>query len=290
MARVSYKPCINSKNTPVRACSHKGVFFTIYMRRQPRQNEAEGIVKHARRGEEGASRGRTREDNMKKIAQIHSDFKEKFGIPRQSGLVEELEAIIIFEPEYRNPDALRRIEEYSHLWLLWLFSENIRDEWSPTVRPPKLGGNERVGVFATRSPFRPNPIGLSVVRLLGVEETKNCGKILHVSGADLMDGTPIYDIKPYLPYVDAIPDALGGFAEEHKTEQLHVSCPKELLQKIPLKKRTALLHVLAQDPRPAYQTDPDRRYGMKFAGWNVSFCVRGDTLYVKEVDKEENDI
>lgn len=224
---------------------------------------------------------------MKIIARIHTDFKEKFGIPRQSGLVQELKATIVFEPEYRNPDALRRIEEYSHLWLLWKFSENIREDWSPTVRPPRLGGNERVGVFATRSPFRPNPIGLSVVKLLGVEETERYGKVLCVSGADLMDGTPIYDIKPYLPYVDSVPDAAGGFAAEHKDDQLQVSCPPQLLQKLPPEKQQALLLVLAQDPRPAYQTDPERRYGMNYAGWEVSFYVEGNTLYVNEIQKEE---
>lgn len=224
---------------------------------------------------------------MKIIARIHTDFKEKFGIPRQSGLVQELKATIIFEPEYRNPDALRRIEEYSHLWLLWQFSENIREDWSPTVRPPRLGGNERVGVFATRSPFRPNPIGLSVVKLLGVEETERYGKVLCVSGADLMDGTPIYDIKPYLPYVDSVPDAAGGFAAEHKDDQLQVSCPPQLLQKLPPEKQQALLLVLAQDPRPAYQTDPERRYGMNYAGWEVSFYVEGNTLYVNDIQKEE---
>lgn len=224
---------------------------------------------------------------MKIIARIHTDFKEKFGIPRQSGLVQELKATIVFEPEYRNPDALRRIEEYSHLWLLWKFSENIREDWSPTVRPPRLGGNERVGVFATRSPFRPNPIGLSVVKLLGVEETERYGKVLCVSGADLMDGTPIYDIKPYLPYVDSVPDVAGGFAAEHKDDQLQVSCPPQLLQKLPPEKQQALLLVLAQDPRPAYQTDPERRYGMNYAGWEVSFYVEGNTLYVNEIQKEE---
>lgn len=223
---------------------------------------------------------------MKIIARIQTDFKEKFGIPRQSGLVKELTATIIFEPEYQNPDALRRIEEYSHLWLLWQFSENVREDWSPTVRPPRLGGNERVGVFATRSPFRPNAIGLSVVKLLGVEETERYGKVLCVSGADLMDGTPIYDIKPYLPYVDSIPGAAEGFAAEHKDDQLQVSCHPQLLQKLPSEKQQALLHVLAQDPRPAYQTDPERRYGMNFAGWEVFFHVAGSALYVDDIQKE----
>ena len=224
---------------------------------------------------------------MKTIARIHTDFKEKFGIPRQSGIVQELKATIVFETEYRNPDALRRIEEYSHLWLLWQFSESIREDWSPTVRPPRLGGNERVGVFATRSPFRPNPIGLSVVKLLGVDETERYGKVLCVSGADMMDGTPIYDIKPYLPYVDSIPDAAGGFAAVHEDDQLQVSCPPQMLQKLPPEKQQALLLVLAQDPRPAYQTDPERRYGMNYAGWEVSFYVEGNTLYVNDIQKEE---
>lgn len=224
---------------------------------------------------------------MKRIAIIHTDFKEKFGIPRQSGLVEELEASIVFEPAFRNPDALRGLEGYSHLWLLWEFSESIREEWSPTVRPPRLGGNERMGVFATRSPFRPNPIGLSVVKLLGIEQTADCGNIVRVAGADLMDGTPIYDIKPYLPFVDSRPEAVGGFADEHKEHHLQVCCEDKLLKKLPEGKRQALLDVLAQDPRPAYQNDPQRRYGMNFAGYEVAFYVEDKMLCVDQIQKEK---
>lgn len=220
------------------------------------------------------------------IARIHSDFKEKFGIPRQSGLVEELEAMVVFEPAYRNEDALRGLEDFSHIWLLWQFSENVRQNWSPTVRPPRLGGNERMGVFATRSPFRPNPIGLSVVRLLGIEKHEKYGSILRVTGADLLDGTPIYDIKPYLPYVDSHPDAKGGFAEECKEYHLQVECPDAILEKLPQEKRRALLGVLSHDPRPAYQKDPERIYGMNFAGCEVKFRVEGDVLLVEEIRKE----
>lgn len=217
---------------------------------------------------------------VKKIATIHTDFKEKFGIPRQSGLVEELEAVICFEPPYRNLDAIRGIEEFSHLWLVWEFSQCIHKAWTPTVRPPRLGGNERRGVFATRSPFRPNPIGLSCVKLTGVEQSGKEGPVLHVSGADLLDGTPIYDIKPYLPYVDSHPDAIGGFAAAFENYQLQVHCDPDLLIQIPEEKRTALLNVLAQDPRPAYQTDPTRRYGMYFAGFEVTFHVKEQMLWV----------
>lgn len=226
---------------------------------------------------------------MKTIAVIHTDFREKFGIPRQSGLVEELEATIVFEPMFRNPDALRGLDGYSHLWLLWEFSAAIREGWSPTVRPPRLGGKERMGVFATRSPFRPNPIGLSVVKLLGIEETREEGKILRVAGADLMDGTPVYDIKPYLPFVDSHPEAAGGFADEHREHRLEVCCDDKLLQKLPAKKRQALLEVLAQDPRPAYQSDPKRRYGMNFAGYEVSFFVEDKKLCVDLIQKEEGE-
>lgn len=216
------------------------------------------------------------------IAHIHSDFTSKFGIPRQSGLVDELEATIIFEPEYRNPDALRGIEEYSHLWLLWQFSECMDKEWSPTVRPPRLGGNKRMGVFATRSPFRPNPIGLSSVKLLGVEKTEKHGVILRVAGADLLDGTPIYDIKPYLPYVDSHPEASNGFALNEKDGRLSVEFPDELLKKIPPEKQAALHAVLAQDPRPGYQDIPDRIYGVEFAGFDVRFTVESSILKVVE--------
>ncbi len=217
------------------------------------------------------------------IAYIRTDFSSKFGIPRQSGLVDELEATIIFEPEYRNPDALRGIEEYSHLWLLWQFSECMDKEWTPTVRPPRLGGNKRMGVFATRSPFRPNPIGLSSVRLLGVEGTDKYGYVLRVAGADLLDGTPIYDIKPYLPYVDSHPEASNGFALDKKDGRLTVEFPEELLNLIPSKKQSALIAVLAQDPRPGYQDIPDRIYGIEFAGLDVRFKVENSVLSVIEI-------
>ena len=215
---------------------------------------------------------------LKYIARIRSEFPEKFGVPRQSGLVPELRAEIVFEPEYRNPDALRGIEGFSHLWLVWEFSEAVRADWSPTVRPPRLGGNTRLGVFATRSPFRPNPVGLSCVRLLGVTADGN----LLVGGADLMDGTPIYDIKPYIPYADAHPEARGGFAQT-QPEALTVDCPPELLEKLPEDRRAALLGVLAQDPRPRYQSDPERVYGLDFAGLSVRFTVDGKTLRVVQV-------
>ena len=216
---------------------------------------------------------------LKVIARIRSDFPEKFGIPRQSGLVPQLRAKIIFEPEFRNADALRGIEGFSHLWLIWQFSAAVRDTWSPTVRPPRLGGNERVGVFATRSPFRPNAVGLSCVRLEGVAREEGLGEVLIVSGADLMDATPIYDIKPYLPYADAHPEALGGFAPAPK-ETLAVDCPPELLAALPEEQREALLGVLAQDPRPQYQHDPARVYAMSFGGWDVKFRVRGERVEV----------
>ncbi len=219
------------------------------------------------------------------IAHIHTDFSSKFGIPRQSGLVDELEATIIFEPEYRNPDALRGIEEYSHLWLLWQFSECTDKEWTPTVRPPRLGGNKRMGVFATRSPFRPNPIGLSCVKLLGVEKAEKYGCILRVSGADLLDGTPIYDIKPYLPYVDSHPEASNGFALDEKEGSLTVEFPEELLKIIPTEKQAALIAVLAQDPRPGYQNIPERIYGIEFAGFDVRFKIEKAVLSVFEINK-----
>ncbi|MBQ4604247.1 MAG: tRNA (N6-threonylcarbamoyladenosine(37)-N6)-methyltransferase TrmO [Clostridia bacterium] len=219
------------------------------------------------------------------IAHIRTDFSSKFGIPRQSGLVNELEATIIFEPEYRNPESLRGIEEYTHLWLLWQFSECIDKEWTPTVRPPRLGGNKRMGVFATRSPFRPNPIGLSCVRLLGVEKTEKHGCVIRVSGADLLDGTPIYDIKPYLPYVDSHPEASNGFALDEKNGSLDVVIPDELIKKIPTEKRIALKAVLAQDPRPGYQNIPDRVYGIEFAGFDVRFYVDENILIVTEIKK-----
>ncbi len=224
-------------------------------------------------------------NDLKVIARIKSDFSSKFGIPRQSGLVDELEATIIFEPEYRNPDALRGIEEYSHLWLLWQFSECADKDWTPTVRPPRLGGNKRMGVFATRSPFRPNPIGLSSVKLIRVEKTDKFSCVLHVSGADLLDGTPIYDIKPYLPYVDSHPEASNGFALNEKGGSLSVEFADELISKIPQDKQKALKAVLAQDPRPGYQNEPERIYGIEFAGFNVRFTVKTDKLTVVEINK-----
>lgn len=221
---------------------------------------------------------------LKTIAHIHSNFPEKFGIPRQSGLVEELHADIIFEPAFRNPDTLRGLEDYSHIWLIWGFSESIREDWSPTVRPPRLGGNRRMGVFSTRSPFRPNALGLSCVRLTGIEITSELGSVLHVSGADLMHGTPIFDIKPYLPFVDSHPEASEGFGGSFKDYTLKVDCPQKWLELIPECHRSALLAVLAQDPRPSYQHDPDRIYGMKYAGIEVKFHVNGNTLYVDKIE------
>ena len=220
---------------------------------------------------------------MKVVARMHSDFDQKFGIPRQSGLVDELRGQIVFEPEFRNPDALRGIEGFSHLWLVWEFSKARREDWSPTVRPPRLGGNQRLGVFATRSPFRPNPIGLSCVRLVGVEQTAEHGTVLHVAGADLLDGTPIYDIKPYLPYADCKPEAVGGFASAPKEATLNVHIPVEIVEKIPAEKVEAIKGVLAQDPRPSYQEDPERVYGMKFAGLEIKFKVAGSELTVCDV-------
>ena len=223
---------------------------------------------------------------LKIIARIRSDFSEKFGIPRQSGLVEELKATIVFEPEFRNPDALRGLDGFSHLWLIWQFSKVVRQDWSPTVRPPRLGGNERMGVFATRSPFRPYPIGLSCVKLDRVELHPELGPVIHVAGADLLDGTPIYDIKPYLPYADCRPEAAGGFASAPKEASLQVVCPEQLLALLPSDRRPALLGVLAQDPRPSYQNDPNREYGMVFAGFNVRFTVRDNVLTVYQIQSE----
>ena len=224
---------------------------------------------------------------MRPIARIHSDFATKFGIPRQSGVVGSLQAEIVFEPEFRSRDAVRGLEAFSHIWLIWEFSENVRADWSPTVRPPRLGGNVRMGVFATRSPFRPNPIGLSCVRLEDITFSDARGPVLHVAGADLMDGTPIYDIKPYLPYADAHPEALGGFAPSPK-ETIEVKSPPELLQKLPEGQREALLGVLAQDPRPQYQNDPERVYGMSFGGWDVKFRVKDGVLTVLSLAETEH--
>jgi tRNA-Thr(GGU) m(6)t(6)A37 methyltransferase TsaA len=223
--------------------------------------------------------------NIQVIARMRSDFPTKFGIPRQSGLVKELRSTIVFEPEFRNADALRGIEGYSHLWLIWQFSEAVRTEWSPTVRPPRLGGNTRMGVFATRSPFRPNSLGLSSVRLLGVEQTEDEGMVIHVAGADLMDGTPIFDIKPYIPYGDCHPDATGGFTDTAGEFLLNVDFPEELLQKLPEEKRSAAIGVLSHDPRPSYQRKPDRIYGLNFAGFDIRFTVQDDQLTVVEVTK-----
>ena len=218
------------------------------------------------------------------IAHIENDFIDKFGIPRQSGLVSGLVSRIVFEEEFRNPDAFRGIEEYSHLWLLWHFSETDRKgEWSPTVRPPRLGGNTRVGVFATRSPFRPNPVGLSSVKLERFEIDAVLGPVLYVSGADLMNGTPIFDVKPYLGYVDAHEDAVDGFALNQREGVLKVSVPEELLEKIPPEKREGLLEVLSQDPRPQYQNDPDRVYKMRFGEFEVWFKVEENMLVVEMV-------
>ena len=217
---------------------------------------------------------------IRPIAHIRTDFPDKFGIPRQSGLLDMLESRIVFLPEYRVPEAIRGIGEWSHLWLIWQFSEAIREEWSPTVRPPRLGGNTRVGVFATRSPFRPNPLGLSCVKLLRVD-----GCDLIVTGADMVDGTPIYDIKPYLPYADAHPDARGGFAEAVFGEKLAVDFPPELLARLPAAKRDAAVKLLAEDPRPAVRAkDTDRIFGLRFAGYEIKFRVADDRLTVVLVE------
>ena len=222
---------------------------------------------------------------MHPIAYMRSDFPTKFGIPRQSGLAEKLRSTIVFEPQYRNADALRGLEDFSHLWIIWQFSEAVRKEWTPTVRPPRLGGNTRMGVFATRSPFRPNAIGLSCVRLIGTEQTADRGTVIYVAGADLMDGTPILDIKPYIPYCDSHPEALGGFTTNAGDFLLKVDFPAELLALLPEDKREAALEVLSHDPRPSYQADPDRVYGLSFAGSDIRFTVENETLYVKEVQK-----
>ena len=229
----------------------------------------------------------SQEFSMRVIARIHSDFSTKFGVPRQSGLVDALESTVVFEPEYRNPDALRGLEDFSHLWLVWVFDKAVRRDWSPTVRPPRLGGNRRMGVFATRSPFRPNPIALSSVKLAGIEQTAEQGPVLHILGADLMNGTPILDIKPYIPYADAHPEALGGFAAVPAGETLEVLIPPDMLEKIPPERREALRGVLAQDPRPHYQDDPERIYGFGFAGMEVRFSVEGSRLTVREISEAE---
>lgn len=224
---------------------------------------------------------------MKIIAHIKTDFPEKFGIPRQSGLAKNLRGTIIFEPEYRNPDAFRGLEGFNYIWILWQFEGTRREVWSPTVRPPRLGGNRHIGVFATRSPFRPNSIGLSSVRLECVEYTKERGPVLHVSGIDLRDNTPIFDIKPYLRYVDCHEDAVDGFAGEAGQYALNVEFPEELLCKLPQEKRQAIIEALVQDPRPSYHSDPGRRYGVAYAGFDIRFYVEGDTLTVSEVTPKE---
>ena len=224
---------------------------------------------------------------MKAIAHIHTEFPTKFGIPRQSGIIGSLQGTIVFEPEYRNPEAVRGLEEFSHLWLIWEFSEAKRDTWSPTVRPPRLGGNVRKGVFATRSPFRPNPIGLSSVRLEHIDMDPKLGPVIHVSGADLMDGTPIFDIKPYIAYTDSHPDAVCGFAGQPAEYLLEVVLP-EKMPDMPEAERESLIAVLAHDPRPQYQDDPDRVYGLEFGNWEVKFKVEGKTLTVNQISHRDS--
>lgn len=220
---------------------------------------------------------------LRVIARIHNDFREKFGIPHQSSRLMEQKARIIFEPEFRVAEAFRGIEKYDYLWLIWQFSEAVRDKWSPTVRPPRLGGNVRKGVFATRSPFRPNSLGLSSVRLEKVEFHKELGPVLHVSGADLMNGTPIFDIKPYLYYVDGHPEAAGGFTDRIQDHRLKVEFPRELLAEIPKDRRRPLIEVLENDPRPGYQEDPCRIYGLAYGRKNIKFQVKNSVLTVIEV-------
>ena len=219
---------------------------------------------------------------MQPIAHIESCFSTKFGIPRQAGIV-ETPARVVFEPEYRIPEAVRGLEDFDYIWLIWQFSQAVRQDWSPTVRPPRLGGNRRMGVFATRSPFRPNAIGLSSVRLLKVEIEPTLGPVLHIAGADLMDGTPIFDIKPYLPYTDSHPTARSGFAPQAADALLVVDCPKELLALLPADLRQGLLDVLAHDPRPQYQHDPSRIYGMEFGGFEIKFSVAEGTARVADI-------
>jgi len=219
---------------------------------------------------------------MKIIAHIETDFPEKFGIPRQSGIVEELQGKVIFEPEYRNPEAVRGLDGFNYIWLLWQFEGAEKERWSATVKPPRLGGNRRMGVFATRSPFRPNPVGLSSVRLDSIEYTEQ-GPVLHVRGADLKDGTPIYDIKPYLRYTDCHMDAAEGFAHDVRGDRLEVVIPEELLEKFPKEKRNTVIKLLQQDPRPSYHDDPERKYGMAFGGKDIHFRVDGQTLTVFEI-------
>jgi len=220
---------------------------------------------------------------MEIIAHIHNDFPTKFALPRQSGLVSSLTSKIVFTPKYRVPEAIRGIEEFSHLWIIWEFNQAKKDDWKPTVRPPRLGGNKRVGVFATRSPFRPNSLGLTCVKLERVEQDGEYGDVLIVSGADIMDGTPIYDIKPYIPYADSRPDAIGSFADDHAADSLEVDISKELLNRVAFGKRDTLIGVLSQDPRPAYQDDPERIYGFDYAGYEVKFKVKNSILSVVDI-------
>ena len=226
--------------------------------------------------------------NIEPIAHIHTDFPTKFGVPRQSGLASGLVSTIVFEPPYRNPDCLRGIADFSHLWLIWEFDKVAGAGWSPTVLPPKLGGKTRVGVFATRSPFRPNPIGLSCVRLEDITFSDARGPVLHVAGADLMDGTPIYDIKPYIPYADCHPEATEGFTGQVEMQALTVEIPPELLARFPVEKRDALVGVLAQDPRPRYQADASRVYGLEFGGYEVKFTVSDQILTVTDIAKKDS--
>lgn len=221
---------------------------------------------------------------MKIIARIYTEFDEKFGIPRQSGIVEETIGKIVFEPEYRNPEALRGIDGYSHLWLIWQFSEAVRDDWSPTVRPPRLGGNKRMGVFATRSPFRPNPIGLSSVKLIGIQKSENEGTVLLVSGADILSGTPIYDVKPYLAYTDSHPEARGGFSDEVIEYRIEVEFSEEIAKKLSEDERKKLRAILEQDPRPSYKSEDERTYGMKFEGKEITFKYEKSKLSVTNID------
>ena len=224
--------------------------------------------------------------NIQIIARMKSDFPSKFGIPRQSGLVQQLRSTIIFEPEYRNADALRGLEDFSHLWIIWQFSKAVRQDWSPTIRPPRLGGNTRLGVFATRSPFRPNNLGLSSVEIIGLEHTEQYGTVIHVAGADLMDGTPIFDIKPYIPYSDCHPEATGGFTDTADDFILDVDIPHPLLNKLPEQKRQAVIGILSHDPRPSYQSDSQRIYGLSFGGFNIRFRVAENQLTVISIEKE----
>lgn len=225
---------------------------------------------------------------MQPVARVSTCYPDKFGAPRQSGLVPDARARLVFEPPFRHPDAVRGLEGFSHLWLVWVFSENVDKGWSPTVRPPRLGGNVRMGVFATRSPFRPNPIGLSCVRLERVDLTDQRGPVLHVAGADLMDGTPIYDIKPYIPYADCHPEATEGFTGQVEMQALTVEIPPELLARFPVEKRDALVGVLAQDPRPRYQADASRVYGLEFGGYEVKFTVSDQILTVTDIAKKDS--